>query len=526
MQLQQDSAIRELGRIDDAVRGNAANALSMAQAFVDAHPSNPDGLIFLGRAHQVRAQFSEALDAAERAIAIAPEHPVARLLLIDALYRCGRSEVAYSEAKSLEASKKFDPMILQQIGSFYTQTNHHADAARCYERVRVLQPTIATIVYSLASAYIALNEMDKAEALFNGLLRRDPYEYDVYYNRSTLRKQTAESNHVAEMERALEGSLQSETAEPVLCFSLAKELEDLKEWKRSFSYLKQGANVRRRSMVYNAEADIAMLDDIARQFDRPFFEESRPGYTEKSPIFVLGMPRSGTTLVDRILSSHSEVGSVGESGELSVTVVRQAGGVDTEGQGKIVTRLAREFDYVALGREYCQSVEGLLPGYPRLLDKTPVNFYYIGIIAAALPNAKIVHLRRNPVDNCYAIYKTLFRSGYSYSYSLEEMARYYLAYLRLMAHWRSILPGRFLDVDYEDLVDNQEEVSRRMVAHCGLAWEDACLSFEKNTSPSLTASAGQVRQPIYKSSVQLWRRYEEELQPLIRILTEAGVAID
>ena len=154
------------------------------------------------------------------------------------------------------------------------------------------------------------------------------------------------------------------------------------------------------------------------------------------------------------------------------------------------------------------------------------NFYHLGQIAVALPDAPIVHLRRNPVANCYAIYKTLFRGGYIYTYDLIEMGRFYLGYLELMAHWRRVLPGRFLDVDYEELVTNQEEVTRRMVAWCGLEWEDACLSFEKNKSPSMTASVAQVRQPIYDSSVHQWRNYEKELEPLIRLFQDAGVKVD
>ena len=186
----------------------------------------------------------------------------------------------------------------------------------------------------------------------------------------------------------------------------------------------------------------------------------------------------------------------------------------------------RRLDYAAVGREYCKSINGILPGHPHLLDKTPANFHFLGMILTALPNAKIVHLRRHPVDSCYAVYKTLFRRGYLFSYDLRELGRYYLAYNDLMRHWREVLPGRFLDVKYEELVANQEDVTRRMVGFCGLEWEDACLSFEKNASPSLTASAAQVRQPIYKTSVALWRRYEEELQPLIRVLRDGGVDVD
>ena len=269
------------------------------------------------------------------------------------------------------------------------------------------------------------------------------------------------------------------------------------------------------------------MNEIRVQFDEAFFAQHPVGYPDESPIFVLGMPRSGTTLIDRILSSHSTVGSVGESDEFSHLIIRRTR-PDGPQEGIDIRhiRKARNLDWDSAGREYCRAVRGLLPGYEHLLDKTPRNFLYVGLILAALPNAKIVHLRRQPVDSCYAIYKTLFRQGFPFSYDLRDTGNFYLGYRELMEHWRRVLPGRFLDVDYEDLVDHQEEVSRRMISFCGLEWEDACLSFEKNTSPSATASAAQVRRPIYKSSVALWRRYEQELQPLIRILREGGIQVD
>lgn len=524
MEKQEKSTEGELSRIDSALRANFVGTLALIKEFLVAHPNNIDGLIFLGRAHQVRAQFSEMLQAAKRVEAIDPRNPIGRILMIEALLRCGQSETAFQAARKLEVEKKFDPIILSQLGNFYSETNLHADAARCFERVRILQPTNIRALYSLAGSHVALGELDKTERLFDTLLRRSPHEYDAYYNRSTLRKQKPGANHVADMEALLKEPLRSETAEPILCYSLAKELEDLGEWNRSFSYLKRGADARRRTMSYNVDEDLAMLEDIGKRFDRSFFQEHRSGYGEQRPIFVLGMPRSGTTLVDRILSSHSGVGSVGELSEFSMAVLRQAGGQN--GRGNIGLERVREFNYELMGKEYCESLNAYLPGTTHILDKTPNNFYYIGMIATALPNAPIIHLRRNPVATCYAIYKTLFRAGYSYSYNLSDMGRYYLGYLKLMEHWRRVLPGRFLDVDYELLVADQEGVSRQMLEFCGLEWEAACLSFEKNDSPSLTASAAQVRQPIYDSSVGLWRRYEKELAPLIRIFQDAGIAVD
>jgi hypothetical protein len=196
------------------------------------------------------------------------------------------------------------------------------------------------------------------------------------------------------------------------------------------------------------------------------------------------------------------------------------------GEGaKLDLKRAGPIAWDRVGAEYCRAVADIEPDRPRLVDKTLQNFLYIGPILAALPGAKIVHVRRNAMDACYAVHKTLFRQAFEYSYDLADLGRYYLGYKAMMEHWAEVLPGRFLTVDYEELVGSQEEVSRRLVAFCGLEWEDACLSFEKNTSSFLTASAAQVREPIYTSSVKLWRHYESELAPLRRVLEEGGCDI-
>lgn len=524
MQTTMPTQIASLEQIDNHLReGRPEAAEALGLEFTKQYPDNVDGWVLLGRAWLDLIRFANALDAGERAIAIDPHHPVARLLLIEGLLRCGRSAEAIDMAKQLENERKYDPVVLLKIGNLYSQTNRHAEAGICYERVRVLQPTNRDVVYHLASAYIALGELDRAEKLFNDLLRKVPHSFDAYYIRCNLRKQTADSNHVAQMENVLNNLLIGGDGEATLCYALAKELEDLGESQRAFAYLQRGANARKRSLGYHVGADLALMDALAAKQDDAFFAAPRSGYTQQSPIFVLGMPRSGTTLVDRILSSHSGVESVGETGEFSRALMRNAGIED----GPEIVERSSNLDFETVGREYCNSIRGLLPGSHRLIDKTPPNFYYIGMILTALPNAKIICLRRHPVDSCYALYKTLFRGGFhGYSYDLRDLGRFYVGFSRLMDHWRRLFPGRFLEVQYEDLVDNQEEMTRRMLAFCDLDWEDACLAFEKNSSPSLTASAAQVRRPIYRSSVGLWKRYEQELQPLVRALKEGGVAVD
>jgi hypothetical protein len=275
-------------------------------------------------------------------------------------------------------------------------------------------------------------------------------------------------------------------------------------------------------LSYHVEDDVAAMAEIAHVFKPSVFKDAPAGHQDGRPIFVLGLPRSGSTLVDRILSSHSTVTSLGETSDFALALMRSAGG----GDKTTLIRRSASLDFAGLGKDYCSRTGALDGRTLHFIDKTPINFLYLGLIALALPDAKIVHIRRQPMDVCYAMYKTLFRMAYPFSYDLGDLGRYYLAYERLMAHWRTVLPGRFLDLDYEDLVAHQESASRRLLSHCGLAWEDACLAFERNESPSLTASAAQVRQPIHGRSVGLWRKYARELAPLADLLRSGGVDPD
>lgn len=414
------------------------------------------------------------------------------------------------------------PHLLQTLAEQFTSLGLHAEAERCYARALELQPADAGALYNHATALIALGRLQEAEATFDRVVALAPGDSDAWYNRSTLRKQTAEQNHIGQIERQLDSLGPSMPGAVALGFALAKELEDLGEHAASFAALKRAADARRKRLSYKVESDIETMAMLGEAFNAEFFARAHAGHEDQRPLFVVGLPRCGSTLVDRILSSHSAIASRGESTDLVMALMQTAGA--TKDKAELVKRSTR-LDFPALGRRYCAH---LLDGAAlRCLDKTPSNFLYLGLVAAALPQARIIHVRRHPVDACYAIYKTLFRMGYPFSYDLQDLGRYWLAYDRLMAHWRRLLPAdRFLEVHYEDLVANQEAVSRRLVNFTGLPWQDACLAFEHNPQPSLTASAAQARQPIYSSSVGLWKHYENELAPLLAVLREAGIAID
>lgn len=438
---------------------------------------------------------------------------------VSSLIRDGRIGEALSRLAAIEAGAGDDARLLQHLGEHYTHCGKPDAAAACYRRAVSLTPNDPRCLYNLSAALIALGRIAEAEALLDRVIALDPRDADAWQNRSTLRRQTTEANHVPGLLKAVE-QVGPGPAEVALCYALAKELEDLGDTDHSFAWLKRGADRRRSLLSYRVEADVAAMAEIARVFDAARFDHPPGGCPETGPVFVMGLPRSGTTLVDRIISSHSDVESLGEINDFALVLMRLAGA--TGGKGDLIRRSAA-LDPAALGRAYLDSVAGYGRTRPMFIDKTPVNFLYVGLIARALPNARIVHLRRHPLDSGYALYKTLFRMGCPYSYDLEDLAAYMLAHRRLMDHWREVAPGRILDIDYEALVADQETVSRRIIDHCGLDWQDACLTFHENATPAATASAAQVRQPIHARSVGLWRRYAAQLEPLAAALRAGGV---
>ena len=438
---------------------------------------------------------------------------------VSPLIRSGRIGDALSRLAAIEAGAGGDARLLQHLGEHYTHCGKPDAAARCYRRAAELTPDDPRCLYNLSAALIALGRLGEAEALLDRVIALDQQDADAWQNRSTLRRQTPESNHVADLFKAVE-RVRSGPAEVALCYALAKELEDLGDPDHSFAWLRRGADRRRSLLSYRVEADVAAMAEITRVFDAPLFDPPPAGCPEPGPVFVMGLPRSGTTLVDRIISSHSDVESLGEINDFALALMRLAGA--TGGKGDLIRRSA-DLDPAALGRAYLDSVAGYGRTRPMFIDKTPANFLYVGLIARALPNARIIHLRRHPLDSGYALYKTLFRMGCPYSYDLGDLAAYMLAHRRLMDHWRAVAPGGILDVDYEALVADQEAVSRRIIDHCGLDWQDACLTFHENTAPAATASAAQVRQPIHARSVGLWRRYADQLEPLAAALRAGGV---
>jgi Sulfotransferase family/Tetratricopeptide repeat len=409
-----------------------------------------------------------------------------------------------------------------ELGDLYSLLLDYAPAANCYSQALELAPTESRYWFNRAAVRRFLGEIDGAEQDYDRVILLDPGDAKAYLNRSELRVQTGERNHVAELERALAvGSAAWQYQVPIR-YALAKEHEDLADYAASWRHLSAGTSLRRQHLKYDVRTDLATVDWITRAF--PADSSFDGGFHSDEPIFILGMPRTGSTVVDRILGSHTDVFSAGELPDFAAALISAV----HARLGRVPPRqefiaASATIDFAALGADYLRRTRPRTGHSRHFTDKLPLNYLYCGLIARALPGARIVHVTRHPLANCYAMYKVLFDQGYPFSYDLGELAEYYLGYRRLMAHWHAALPGRIIDISYEDLVaDSAAEVPRLLQA-LGLAWQPACLEFHKNPAPVATASAAQVRRPIYGSAVSAWRHFERELAPLAARLKAAGV---
>jgi tetratricopeptide (TPR) repeat protein len=467
---------------------------------------------------------ADALGYIDRALSIEPGNAGLLIHRGQCLVAAGKLADARQAAADAQRVAGGDGLLLDAIGSLYSRANDQQRALAAYELAVAAAPDNAQFIFNRAAVRRFLGQIAAAEADYDRVIELNPADYEAYRNRSQLRTQSAQSNHVAELTALVAQPLADWRAEVQLQYALAKEYEDLEQYEQSFQHLGHGATLRRRHMRYDVATDLATVDWIIEAFATTPSDPA-PNACDHAPIFIVGLPRSGSTLVDRILGSHSQLHSAGELNCLALAIVdavhRQTPGAQLS-RRELVARSA-SLDFAALGRDYLDRVHAAGVYAPRFTDKMPLNYLYCGLIARALPNAKIVHVCRDPMAACYAIYKTLFEDGYPYSYDLTELGQYYLAYRRLMAYWQASMPPAIYTLNYEELVADQLGQTRKLLQFCGLEWQDACAQFHENAAPSTTASAAQVRQPIYDSSISQWRHYQQQLAPLSSRLHAAGI---
>jgi len=514
------AAVAALNRRDMLQLGRAA------QEMIRARPGEADGHFFFGLAAEAIGRASLAVEAIEEAARLAPKPEYfaqrARLLLLlrqdAAARRCAAAAVALAPR---------DAATLDTLGCVFARLGDHAAALPLFERAAALQPRNVQLRFNLAATLGFLGRTAEAEEQHEAILKLDPDCGKAHLALATGRRATAQSNPLARLTAALGRARDPEDVLEIR-YALAQVCEDLGEHHAAFAHL-QAANSRRRAeLAYEPAFDRSIFQRLARRFAEPDYFRGGAA-ASADPIFVVGLPRTGTTLVDRILSSHPDVRTAGELQAMPLAVKLGGGSATPLVIDPETIDAAARLDPAQIGEGYLQRAATHHGAGGRFVDKLPLNFLYVGYIARALPNARIVCLRRHPMDSVWSNYKHLFStefSYYNYAYDLLDTAAYYVQFDRLMAFWERLFPGRVLQVSYEGLVADQEGWTRRILDHCGLSWSDACLRFHENAAAVATPSAAQVRRPLYGDAVGRWRAYAQELEPVRQVFEAAGIVFD
>lgn len=510
------------------LRGDLAGAAVAARALALERPDDPAGFFLLGMAAAEAGHPGKAVSLLESAVQRMPraEYLAQLAKLLTLLRRDGEASIA---ARDALLQRPDDALTFDTIGCVLARLGDHEASIVPFKAAVVMEPDNLEYRYNLASASGFTGRVEEAGAHYETILKADPGNARAHYALAILSRQTGQFNHVSRLEGALSNA--SDPADVLrIRYALAKELADLGNPAASFKHLSAANEAQKRAVVYGFSQDAAIFDAVAELFENGAALAPGTGDSSSAPIFVVGMPRTGTTLIDRILSSHRDVESAGELQAMPLAVKQLSGTSSRRVIDAETVAESAHLDPAALGHAYLQrACHHRLHGTARFVDKLPANFLYVGYIARAFPNARVVCLRRHPMDTVWSNYKNLFASQsayYAYSYDLMDTARYYERFDKLIALWDRIFPGLVLQLSYEALVNDQAGQTKRLLEYCKLEWDDACLSFHQNLAPVATPSAAQVRRPINSDGVGQWRAYAEALEPARAWLQARGVNVD
>ncbi len=504
--------------------GRIKEASECCKKLLSAKPDLVEGHFLVGLIALEIRQTGNAIRAFGSVTKLAPEHGAAWANLASLFVRAGHAGRADNAlAKAVEHADE-NPVVLDLIGSVHGQLGEQAEAGRWYARALEKDPDSIPFQINQANNHKFLDRLDEADKLLQRVLEKAPGHPNAHWLLSGLRK-AKDRSHV-DVLKTLLTKTQNPRAQGFLYYGMGKELEDLEDWDSAFSAFEKGAAARRKTIEFDEPREVEMYEAFANTFTREWLEQGPAGNEDPSPIFVVGQPRTGTTLVERIIVAHSQVHSAGELRQFGHCLRRLGNYQEATLQSPKLAEMGASVDPQMLGNAYLQTTAKLRGDTPRFVDKLPPNYLYIPLILKALPNAKIVHLRRNPMDACFASFKQLFADAYPHSYEQGEMARHHARYYELMNTWRERFGDRFLDIAYEDTAADLEPNARRLIEYLELPWEDACLDFHEQSGAVTTASSVQVRQPAHTRSIGRWRRYERQLSPMREALIAAGIQLE
>jgi tetratricopeptide (TPR) repeat protein len=505
------TALAVLGRHEEAIPRFEA-AITIKPNSVEAHKS-------LAKAFDEIERYRDAAKHYEKVLALRPHDTEARTGLGDVLYRLDRPDEAIEQYEKVLATAPTFSKALNSLGNALHLLGRSEEGVAYFRRALAIDSSDLRTNRDLGSALIALGRFEEARAFLEKAMALSPHKAGCYEALVRCGRITAEDHHFAAMrKRAANPASLSETEQIDLHFALGNAFADVGEHQQSFDHILAANALKRRQIKFDEEKWLEQFERIQNVFTAQLLrDKAASGDSSDLPIFIFGMPRSGTTLIEQILASHPKVFGAGELREVGKLATRIRGPEGPSYPDLVPTMSADELR--RFGASYIEAVRGKAAQAARITDKMPGNFAFAGLIHLALPKARMIHAVRDLRDVAFSCFSLHFGIGHQYTYDLAELGRHCCAYAHLMQHWRTVLPeDAILEVHYEELVADLEHQARRIVTYCGLAWDDACLSFYETERSVHTASAAQVRRPIYQSSIGRWRPHEARLQPLLKEL--------
>ncbi|MCJ9430284.1 tetratricopeptide repeat-containing sulfotransferase family protein [Kordiimonas marina] len=502
------------------MRGDFREAGGCCTLVLRHYPRAKEAHFLVGLIGVESGDWSTAQHAFKNVVSLDENHAAAWAQLARAFVTTGQMANADKALEKAVALNSGDPLVHEVLATVYSLLGHQEEALKWYDRARQISGS-AYFDLGRAKCLTFLGRMDEARTALEAVLADKPDAAQAHWMLSRLGS-AKDDSHVKEMAKLLSAVPPGHQDQAFYHYAMGKELEDLKRWDKAFEAYAAGAKVRRALVRYDEAEDQALFETLERVYDADWWQKRGAGCEDPSPIFVVGQPRTGTTLVERIVTAHSDVHSAGELQQFGQSLKRMTGITSPRAMTAEIVEKAAELDLEKLGQLYLATTRTVRGDLPRFVDKLPVNYLYLPLIFAAFPNARVIHVTRDAADSCFASFKQLFADAYFHSYDQEEMARHYGRYSRLMAHWRDLLGDRVLEVAYEDVVADIPANARKIIEYLGLEWQDACENFHMQETAVTTASAAQVREKAHTRSVGRWREFEPYLGPMLSALKNAG----
>lgn len=502
-------------------KGNIARAERLTRDVLKKDPEDVFAIRLLATIGVKVGQLDDAMHLLERCLQLAPEFHVARHGLAVVLLRKNELDRADAEADKLLRAEPNNPNYLLLKGTMLVRKGEHEAALELYERILKDYPNQAGAQMNYGHTLKALGHVDPAVDAYRRSIELSDTAGEAYWSLANLKTFRFSDDDIADMQRRVDDEVDDPEDQAHLSFALGKGLEDRKAYDDAFASYARGNAIRGKHHRFSAKVNVVNTARQIRTLTRGFFEEREGwGSPAADPIFIVGLPRAGSTLLEQILASHSQVEGTAELPDI-IAISRKLGQKSRKNPASYYPEILQkltEKQVRELGDGYIDSTAVQRHGLPYFIDKMPNNFQHIGLIHLILPNAKIIDARRHPMAGCFSCFKQLFARGQTFTYNLEDLGRYYRDYVALMDHWNSVLPGRVHRVQYEDMVADSETQIRALLDYCGLPFEEQCLRFYETRRAVRTPSSEQVRRPIYKEGLEQWRHFESHLEPLKKAL--------